>query len=461
MEILTEIDSRSKLGQLPDFRKKNKSKVPTPRSIEEFCALYDLDGYLLDNYPLSQNKNNSSFRISTPDSYDQALEITKVYDEIYNGSYPYKEMLDPDYVYKSFSDPNYFWAVFSVDGENSSENITETGDRKCDVAGCFTIVGDKEHNTGYSRGLNVRPRYQGKIQARRLACALIRRYLDTNPTIDKWYGEGRTAHSISQFLATTYGAQVTAIFPHKDYFHHKKESDVLLVAYSHKTLYEKRITPARILREVYPFYENFIAEYPDLKFRDERNMVFSPRGKTLQVNHVKIARVIRNAKIFENRDKYGYVHFTFQDLKSGSYMSGLYTPQVKNIEKLKFKCANSSIFAAFYYLLCDFVDQNKIEYVEFHIAASDIVCQKFLLQEGLLITGYIPAWLPNAANKLEDAVVIVKTNSFPTAQEIKLVDPAQRLFNSIGLINRTSNQKFSRKKKPMNQILNVYLATTQ
>ena len=87
---------------------------------------------------------------------------------------------------------------------------------------------------------------------------------------------------------------------------------------------------------------------------------------------------------------------------------------------------------------------------------SDIPYQKFLLQEGLLITGYIPAWLSKGVDKLEDAVVLVKTNSFPSSQEIKLVDSAQRLFNSIGMINRVSNKKFGRKRRPLEQNIQVY-----
>ena len=71
------------------------------------------------------HKISPILRIARP---EDALEITEIYKEIYEGTYPYKEMEDVGEVRKMIHDPSIEWIMFQ--------------DPSYNIAGCITFVLD-------------------------------------------------------------------------------------------------------------------------------------------------------------------------------------------------------------------------------------------------------------------------------------------------------------------------------
>ena len=407
-------------------------------SVDDFLFNYDHHGNNISDH---LNQKPLPLHIETPRTKTHARTIVNIYNKIYEGTYPYKEMLDPNFVYNSFKNQTFYWKIFRFKTNSS---------KKGKIAGCFTIVIDYENRTGYMRGLNILPEYQGKVAVRQLSYAMIYQFFEKYADkVDKWYNESRTAHSKVQHLSRVIGAHPYAIFEGKDYFLRKKESDVLMVAHFKKALSKNRTPPKFIHPKIYNLYKQ-IAHFHE--FEENPILVSEINAK---IDLMKVSKFLREIKIDLHTDSFGYLKISFTHSKSGDYLSGLHTLSVKNIEKINYSVSSLENFGAFIFLLKRYIQQEDVEYVEMQLKADEIEKAEWLFNQEFHLCGYVPSWIKSEekkSDKFEDATIFSWQNKSLSQSRPKLIEEAQILWNTLINVNTMPNKhKFNKK---MTQIQN-------
>ncbi|MHA2002133.1 MAG: hypothetical protein ACTSVU_08600, partial [Promethearchaeota archaeon] len=261
--------------------------------------------------------------------------------------------------------------------------------------------------------------------------------------VSRMYCEARTSHTKSQAIAQVFGCQPYAIFPHKDHFCGKKETDCLMVAYSEK-ISRQRLNSFKQPRFLQPLYEIIAARenlrdnfsfsekiYPPMDW----NMIFS-EIEVISLNIVK--------------DKFGYQHLRWEDHITGDWVEGLYTPQLHNIEKIKFRLQTKESLHAFTEHIFQFIEKNSIEYIEWWFPASEFELICHMHNQGWTTMGYVPGWFQKLDDCMtmgydwnpyresdksdeifEDAVIFGLSSSKPENKEIRIVDSGKELNEQI------------------------------
>jgi hypothetical protein len=280
--------------------------------------------------------------------------------------------------------------------------------------------------TGYMRGLMIIPEYQSKINLKELVMGACRHvYEMTKDSIFKWYCESRTAHNKTQFFMTMLGARTQAVLLNKDYFFGVKESDALMVAYNKKALNSKRLPATIVIPEVIPFYEQYEAMY-------NLNGVISSDFQ-LQIHWSEVQRIMTKLGIQREIDQHNYETFMIYDsIDSRNDLSGLYTANVHNIEKIHYHAVSTEALLAMISFLSVYTKMHQIEYVEWQVAASDLIAQRLLKDWGFNIFGYLPAWEPKPTLDLfEDVIVFGWTKMMPDFKQIQLMPDGIALLMKI------------------------------
>ncbi|MHA1583876.1 MAG: hypothetical protein ACTSWL_01355 [Promethearchaeota archaeon] len=385
-------------------------------SLDELVAFYDENGRYFGS---QQKKREVNVRTVRPSSLEDARSIVNIYDKVYEGMYPYVEMLDEQWVHTSFSNPNYFWGVFRID---EGEDNPETGK----IVGCFTLVSNFQTKTAYFRGLNVLPEYQRKVGVRELGFRLVALFFgEMGQKIDNWYAECLTVHPISQLLSRAGGSHCEAIFLNKDYCKGKKTSVAMMVGYWDRIL-ENRECPKYLLPEIMPFHNRACNIHG---LRDITEVI---ENSDIEVDIREVYRVTKNAKSIITKKRFNYYDIEFIDEDTGDYIKALYTPSVKNIEKITYQCSNESILMGLFMLLKNFAKENNVEYIEWQMRASDYVVIDFLLIHDFQVLGYVPAWIPAVnSEKFEDVVMMGWTHKIPDYDSIKTIEEGYSLLDLI------------------------------
>ena len=400
---------------------KSSEQAPKPRnvicnSLDELIAFCDEKGRL---YGSQEKKRAVNVITVRPSTLEDARSIVNIYDKVYDGMYPYVEMLDEKWIHASFSDSNYFWGVFRID---EGKHNPETGK----IVGCFTLVSNFQTKTAYFRGLNVLPEYQKKVGIRELGFKLVAMFFgEMGNKIDNWYAECLTGHPISQLISRAGGSHCEAIFLNKDYCKGEKTSVAMMVGYWDRIL-ANRESPKNLLPEIMPFH----ARACDIHGLQDNTDVIE--NSDIEVDIQEVYRVSRNAKTTIKRKRFDYYDIEFTDEATGDFIKALYTPSVKNIEKITFQCSNESILMGLFMLLKNFAKDKDVEYIEWQMRASDYVVIDFLLIHDFQVLGYVPAWIPAVnSEKFEDVVMMGWTHKIPDYDSIKTIEEGYSLLNLI------------------------------
>lgn len=404
---------------LHQSRSNSSIETPVCQSISEFYEMYTSDGR--PRFSLKQTKP-IDFEFSAPKTQTDAQLIAGIYEEIYQGSYPYPEMLDIEWLQKKFLDPNYIWGMIRV-----SQPVLGSGD----FIGCFTIVLDYETMTGYWRGLMIRPKYQKKVSVKELSYSMIWTAVDqTQGKIAKWYCEARTAHNITQYLAYLIGGHTHGLLMNKDYFYHQKETDALMVTYTRDALYDLRNIATKIIPEAIAMYNHFRDIYG-------LNEVEADKTEYI-VDSKKVQAVLQSISFFTENAGHGYQTILIHDTlvedanpNEPQYLTGLYTPSVKNLEKIVLHVHDPATLQAFMTYLQTFIQIQEIEYFEIFVPAYDIMTQRILKDRGMQIMGYVPSWIRASNKKFDDAIIFGWSKFWPKRAAIQLLDEGQTLLNLI------------------------------
>ncbi|MHA1672265.1 MAG: hypothetical protein ACTSYI_01430 [Promethearchaeota archaeon] len=384
-------------------------------SLDDFFILVDKMGRLQG----SQRKSNKiKVKTMRPSTLEDARAIVNIYETVYEGQYPYAEMLDEQWIFASFSDPSYFWGVFRI-----VEDIPEIGT----IIGSFTMVSDFYTKTAYFRGLNILPAYQKKVGVRELSFALGEKFFSAmKGKIDKFYAECLAVHPISQLISRGGGSHCEAMFLNKDYCKGQKASVAMMVGYFDRALFEYREKPKYLLPEIIPFHAR------TCKIHKLDDYVESIDNPDFEVDIQEVYRVTKNAKIVIKVKEHNYYDLEFTDEHSGSFLKALYTPAVKNIEKITYQSSDDSILMGLFMLLKNFAKSKNVEYIEWQVRASDYNLADFLLIHDFQVQGYVPAWIPAInSEKFEDVIIMGWTHKIPNYDSIKTYDEGFSLLNLI------------------------------
>jgi len=186
-----------------------------------------------------QGKINPIFQSARP---EDAKEIVNIFKDVYNETYPYKEFEDVKEIKKKIDDSKYHWLLYKDNSNN--------------IAGCFMATLDFEKKRGYIGRFAFKRKYQGRIDVMRAAIGtMLIMYSTYREKILLWYGEARTAHHKSQYVAAICGIKPIAFFPNKDVFLNQIESDIMQIVYDEKALlkYRHKDHP-KIIPEVIPSF---------------------------------------------------------------------------------------------------------------------------------------------------------------------------------------------------------------
>jgi hypothetical protein len=391
--------SRTTLQAVPEVA------IPAARCefTEDFYELCDEDGYFR-GLPKTPKAINAILRI--PTTLADAHHIVAIYQEVYQGTYPYPEMLRADWIYDHFADPTYLWGIFETDDYAPTPH---------DIVGCFTMVLDFARKTCYFRGMMIRPGYQKAVALRELSFAMFYRVLDQHlGPINKFYCEARTAHNITQYLASVAGCNLHAIFPQKDCFYRKRETDAFMVGFTRDAIDQDRCRPAKLHPKVLPLLD-YVAELYRLR---ENPHIESPC--------VLLKKELLSAKIAQGEtettiDPMGYVYLT---IRSGSAcLTALHTPSIGIIEKVATDYSSPDEFYALAVLLRRYMQKTDTFYVEWFLPADRVIEQELLFQLKFALFGYLPAWLPASdGSGFDDAVVMGHSREvIATCDHVKLL----------------------------------------
>ena len=349
-----------------------------PRSVDEFLDVFlevlDLDlerGMKLDftiDSNLGSDKISPTLYLAKP---KDAVEISNICKEVYEGKYPYKEIEDSKEVRKMIESPENQFILFKIEE---------------DIVGCFRCALDFDNRKGYTGGFMIRKEYQGIID---ITKSIIGSYAWMWSTykdeILMWYCENRTAHATSQYITSVCGINTVAFFPNKDVFFDKVESDVMGVVFREKALngYREHQTPLLIRNAL----DSFL--HCDKIYNLGNFKLVSP---DLRLDYRKIEELQKKFRIDLIKDKYGYEYFQFFISGTQSYFSFLHTPCINNLEKAKYHTNSAEELYVYLEEFLKVIKENRVRYSEVFVSAFSPEHQQLFYEFGFRARGYVPCW---------------------------------------------------------------------
>lgn len=348
--------------------------------------------------------------LATPNN---AHELTKIYRDLFFGTYPYREMLDENQVKTMITNPSIQWIVFRIPSGQ--------------IVGCITFMLDFFHKRGYIRGFMLKRKYQGHIDiVKAMIGSMIGMCCSFKDKILSWYVENRTAHTSSQYPMYRCGIEPIGFYPNKDIFLGKVESDLMQIAYDVKSLNGLRShTRPQIIPEAERCFTYANKRYnlglvnikrPILKLN--KNNIISFKGKLTR-------KVVA--------DQFDYHYITLYIPGTESYFQFLYTPHVQNFEKTEYVVNSLEELYVFVQEFKRLASLLKVRYCEAFISAYQVAHQALFSQAGLNPRGYVPSWKFNQeTHKLEDHILF---NWFqgPISKDIRLIKEARRFLEYLRL----------------------------
>ncbi|MCP4762738.1 MAG: hypothetical protein GY870_13245 [archaeon] len=377
-----------------------------PLGIEEFIQnMDDLKefGYKYNITPKSLPKyENTQIKYAKK---EDAQIITNIHNKVYEGHYPYHEMLDKDYVEKQIS--NKKKKTFCI-----YNNIIRNT-----PAGCFITEKNTKLKSGYMRGLMVLPdhreevNYLKGIEFAKEICEKEKK------TIEKWYSESRTAHSAAQHFFSLCGHRICAIFPNKDIFFGgtQRESDALTIGYSNKALYNLRNSKPELL----PIFSDLFDYMRNIFSLSEPCLIDS--SLNIDYKFLKGAeKIAEQIVVIKYEGEYNTNYYRLKT-KFGSTMKFLVTKTVKSAEKTEIFAKNPLELAGLLLKLEEIINKDEIDYFECYFPANNVEFQEVFLNFGFSVFGYVPAWLKNMDDTLDDCIVFGKYKMDLNSEELKLL----------------------------------------
>ena len=390
--------------------------ISTRQFIQPFKKLVDPDiskGICVD-FELcgreQKNKVNPILRIARS---EDAEELVGIYKELYNSTYPYKEMEDVDEVQKMILDPSIQWIIFQ--------------DPSLNIAGCITFVLDFKNKRGYIRGFMLKKKYQRHIDiTKAMIGSMLGMIHKFRNRIYNWYVENRTAHAKSQYSMWVCGIAPIGFYPNKDVFLGCIESDLMQILYDERSLSVYRCEK---IPEIIPCVETSYL-YSERRYNLGYYRLITPE---ITLCKAKITKIKKSLLKHISKDKYGYETIKFTLKGSSSFFEFLYTPQVQNFEKTKYKVSNLEELSV---LVQEFVKCGKdlgIRYSEVFVSAYKPEHQQIFHDAGFFPRGYVPSWNYSKKRGVFKDYILFNTFDGVLDEKIQLINEGQDLLTALGL----------------------------
>jgi RimJ/RimL family protein N-acetyltransferase len=368
---------------------------------------------LTDGISIEGEKSRLSIRLA---KLSDALNISNLIKEVYNGTYPYKEMVDINKIIEMINDPNFYWLIYKL---NENELI-----------GSLLIHIDSENRSGTAHGFTIKKQYQGNLNnfLKITIAAFYHIYNIHEKKVLIWYCEIRSAHSKAQYIGSILGFKPIAFLPLKDIFFNQKESDFLFVLYDNDTLKNQRsLSKPQIIKEVLKCYsfssKKYILDIPIVK------------NPSIQYDKKKMREILKNLDLEKSYDNFDNENYKIIIKNSKSYIKFKHNNLIKSVEKTEFKVKNIEELYIFTKCIKKICKSQNIRYFECYLSAYNPIHQKVFLNAGFKPFGYIPALKYNKEkNNFEDQILFIRlqiSTKKSINNNIKLTSETKELLNSI------------------------------
>lgn len=321
--------------------------------------------------------------------------IRKLYYDVYGGRYTLDEVNDKDKMKWVIHDPNYLWLV-ALDAEQ--------------IVGSLIFVADPLHRVGKLFAGVVHPQYQGKHLLQNMLKFTVTHELETENRVDLMYAVHRTVSLAPQIVLDKMGFVGLGIFPN---VHRVRKFETHgLKAIFHQAALENRITPPKIIPQVYPIFkitgkllnlgegvEIFDSPLPDhpearIEFLIERSKeveweYYETRDQgDLMLDYFPFH--YPNVKLY-TKDQDTQVFMVFHPSDGHACLLGLKTTRADLINVLN--------------ATADYAESLGSKYLEVLIPAQDPVLQKLAYRAYFLPCAYFPAFKLGPEGKRLDYIV--------------------------------------------------------
>ncbi|NMC04937.1 MAG: GNAT family N-acetyltransferase [Candidatus Lokiarchaeota archaeon] len=297
--------------------------------------------------------------------------IQNIYQEVYKGTYTYHEYTDAGYLAEDMASGHSNWYVIQ-DAELNNE-----------IAGCVSATVDVDHWRAYSRGMMMRPAWQGKGGASRLFGDAFQDLLRCfKGNIRFLWSETRADSPKPQAVCEAIGLQPCGILPGKDVFFNRRETPVLMAIFS-SSAWKGRETRIALVPGLVPVYEAIRAMHRPMR-KDELVVAGDVAiDKTRCQPAVDVAAFAK---------KYGYTTFLFTCEKTGESLSINVNAQCNNAEGMELHCSKASTARALLAFALGYLRGKGVLYMEGYCPATRPALQEAFLSAGFQPFGYVPAW---------------------------------------------------------------------
>ena len=322
-------------------------------------------------------------------------------------------MEDEAEVRKMIEDPNVQWVIYQ--------------DPKYNIAGCITFVLDFANKRGYIRGFMLKKKYQGHIDITRAMIgsmlAMLHKYKDS---IYTWYVENRTAHAKSQYSMWVCGIAPIGIYPNKDIFMGKIESDLMQILYDERALKKHRCTTTPLL--ISPIDACF--QYSSNRYNLGSYTRNDPK---ITLNKLRLTRLGKKLEKKVVADKFGYEEVTLSLKGTDSFFTFLYTPQVQNFEKTKYHVESLEELYVFTQAFLQCKEELNVRYCELFVSAYSPEHQQVFFDAGFRPRGYVPSWEYCKDNDCFKDAILFSLFEGEMNKDIQLIEQGKELVQIIGL----------------------------
>lgn len=339
----------------------------------------------------------ASLRLAQP---SDITAIQNIYTEVYKGTYTYQEYTDATYLHKDITSGHSGWYV------------VEDATRGQEVAGCVSATVDVANTRAYSRGMMMRPGWQGRGGASRLFGDAFADFMQKFAGVVRLvWAETRATSIKPQAVCEAIGLNPVGILPGKDIFFNNRETPVLMAVYASST-WATRDTTIRIVPALEPLYRHIATTFRKMQ-RDDIAIIETILEETTACKPIVI--------VDQFGKKHGYTTFLFTCEKTGESITITVNRQNMNAEGMEIHCATASTARALLSFGFAYLRDIGVEYVEGYCPANRPAVQAAFLSAGFVPFGYIPAWNKNEKSGLHVDHVIFGWSAHP-------VDPTKTCF---------------------------------
>ncbi|NVM53179.1 MAG: GNAT family N-acetyltransferase, partial [Candidatus Helarchaeota archaeon] len=303
----------------------------------------------------------------------------------------------PEWIHITASDRNVVWKVVR-------DTLTDN------VIGMGTIIMDPKNQRGYVRGFMVDPDYQSYGVGGWLALNAFQEFaIKYRDVIKIIWTENRTAHAKSQKISEAAGMRPVGLFPNKDIFLTKRESDVLFALYAMNALKMRRPEPA-LIPAVMP--------------------IFRVVGHQFRLGDAVPTQVPRThadgyaVQGFISVDKYNYRYCTYR--ANGRELKFMINPRTRVAEKTWFSPDIDPVTLKTLLRSARISLNPKIYYMECYVSAFQPAIQQVFIDLGYVPTGYIPGW-DLVDGKREDRIIMTWVREIPPLVSMQLTRRAMKI----------------------------------